>query len=372
MRSVVEEIFKLRNGTPVTVDRHNGNRYRLVVSEEDGSKTAYYFSAPIYNLQSKKLIDMSFIQNSDAICAVGSHADITVSDVLLMKNHEFGVSVKLPQRAALLSSKEVCSGAWTMYPTTNGVAIKCPAGSSFIIETNQTHLNIRTNDRCFALMKEAFMPLFVVSCIGALDATGNVISPAKLDYQQVTDKTYRVVVSAMDPLAHSVFFEMNLYENKLFQDTTVESVNYLMNNAFGSVGFIGRSCAYGEQWLYSKPDYARMTEMLDKRIDKVILHIPVFNQNNAELSAFKATARFCSFGSNWNNKIARGRLVAESMTANGYKSLDITDLVVEPHTQTLARTDGLILKSKTKGNGFVVVSTADSSYAPQILEIRYR
>ena len=44
MQSVLREIARLRNGTPIIIDYHNSNRYRLVVQENNGSKTAYYFS----------------------------------------------------------------------------------------------------------------------------------------------------------------------------------------------------------------------------------------------------------------------------------------------------------------------------------------
>ena len=100
--------------------------------------------------------------------------------------------------------------------------------------------------------------------------------------------------------------------------------------------------------------------------------MPKLNSNNMELNAFKINARFCSFGSNWNNKIQEGVLVADSQTNNGYQSLDITSLLVDPHTRTILNAEGLILKSKTRGNGFSVIATADSYFAPQILEVNYR
>ena len=44
-----------------------------------------------------------------------------------------------------------------------------------------------------------------------------------------------------------------MYERKLFLDTTVESKNIDVNNAFGSIAFIGNTDIFGEQWLYSRP-----------------------------------------------------------------------------------------------------------------------
>ena len=60
MISVLDEITKLRNDAPIELDHRNHNRYRVVLDEQDSSKTAYYFSAPIYNNRTGKLVDMRF------------------------------------------------------------------------------------------------------------------------------------------------------------------------------------------------------------------------------------------------------------------------------------------------------------------------
>ena len=376
MQSVISEVAKLRSGAPIAIDYHNSNRYRLVVQENNGTKTAYCFSTPIYNSKTRKLVDMKFRTNGETIYATGSNANIILSHSLFMENAEGSCVVELSQKPNLLSSQEVRCGSNAIFPTTNGVMIKCDVSNnpmhSFTIETGQPYLDIRANDRCFALMKEKFRPLAVLSCVGALDTLGNVIAPAKIGFQKLTDKKYRISVFATSPLAKDVLFEINMYENKLFQDTTVESMNPSTNNAFGGVGFIGNSSAYGEQWLYSRPDYSHLSEVMDKRIHKVILHMPKLNQSNVELSAFKVLARFCSFGSNWDNKISDGARVSDALITSGYQSFDITSLLVDLHTRTILRSEGLIMKPKVKDSGFSVIATGDSYFAPQILEINYR
>ena len=376
MQSVLGEIKKLRNGSPIIIDYHNSNRYRLVVQENNGTKTAYYFSTPIYNGRTRKMIDMKFQSKRGAIFSTGSNTNITVSKNVLMENAEGSCSIELPQNCNLISSQEVRCGSMVLIPTTNGVAFKCALKANekatFTIEVGQPFLNVRANDKCFALMKERFRPFVVFSCVVSVDATGNVIAPAKIEYQKLTDKRYRIAISSMSPLAQSVLFEANLYENKLFQDTTVESMNPSTNNAFGSVGFIGNSSAYGEQWLYSRLDYSRVPEIMDKRIDKAVLHMPKFNQSNVELSAYKVSARFCSFGSTWDNKIPGETPVSDSSSKSGYQSLDFTSLLVDSRTKTITKSEGLILKPKVKGLGFSAIATGDSYLAPQIMENNFR
>ncbi len=376
MQSVIGEISKLRKGSPIIIDYHNSNRYRLVVQENNGTKTAYYFSTPIYNRRSRKMIDMKFQFNGGAIFSTGSDTNITVSKNVLMENAEGSCLIELPQKCNLISSQEIHCGNITLIPTINGVAFKCSLKTNetatFIVDVGQPFLNVRANDKCFALMKERFRPFVVLSCVGSVDATGNVIAPAKMEYQKLTDKRYRIAISSMSPLAQSVLFEANLYENKLFQDTTVESMNPSTNNAFGSVGFIGNSSAYGEQWLYSRLDYSRIPEIMDKRIDKAVLHMPKLNQSKVEFSAYKVSARFCSFGSNWDNKIPGETPVSDSSSQSGYQSLDFTSLLVDARTKTITKSEGLILKPKIKGTGFSVIATGDSYLAPQIMEINFR
>ena len=376
MQSVLGEISKLRRGSPIIIDYHNRNRYRLVVQENNGTKTAYYFSTPIYSRRTRKMIDVKFQSNGDAIFSTGSNTNITVSRNVLIENAEGSCYIELSQNCNLISSQKVRCGSMVLIPTTNGVAFKCALKTNekatFTIEVGQPFLNVRANDRCFALMKERFRPFVVFSCIGTVDTSGDVIAPAKIEYQKLTDRRYRIAIFSTSPLAQSVLFEANLYENKLFQDTTVESMNPSTNNAFGSVGFIGNSSAYGEQWLYTRLDYSRIPEIMDKRIQKAVLHMPKLNQSKVEFSAYKVSARFCSFGSNWDNKIPGETPVSDSSSQNGYQSLDFTSLLIDGRTKTITKSEGLILKPKVKGSGFSVIATGDSYLAPQIMEINFR
>ncbi len=376
MKSILSEIAKLRGSAPIIIDYTNSNRYRLVVQEDDGSKTAYYFSAPIYNRNSRRLVDIKFRSKGGAICATGSNANITISDNILMENAEGSCTIELAKKPTFVSEQEVHCGSNVIIPTTNGIAMKCNVRGnekiSFIVEVGQPFWKVRVNDRCFAIMRKRFRPFVVFSCIGSLDAAGNVIAPARMEYKRLADKKYRITVSATSPLAQSVLFEGSLYENKLSQDTTVESKNPSVNNAFGSVGFIGNTEVYGEQWLYSKLDYSKMPEMLDKRIQKAVLHMPKLNHSKVEFSACKVKARFCSFGSKWSNKIAGGAPVADSSADSGYQSVDITSLLVDSHMGSIVKSHGMILKPKAKESGFSVIATGDSYYAPQILEINFR
>lgn len=124
MHSVLSEIARLRNGKPIAIDRQNSNRYRLVVQECDGSKTSYYFSTPIYNQNTRKLIDLKFHCRDGSICATGSNTTTTISETILMENGEGACMIALTQKPLFVSDKEVRCGNDVILPTTNGVALK--------------------------------------------------------------------------------------------------------------------------------------------------------------------------------------------------------------------------------------------------------
>lgn len=375
MNSIFEEISILRKGAPLIIDNKNSNRYRIVVVEPDGTKTAYYFAAPIYNFRTKKAVDMKFNLKGDVAYATGSNSNITISNNILMENSEGSCVISLSDRISHISEKEVLCRNERICLTTNGVSIRrnCVEGKpfTFTIEISKPFLEVRANDKCFALMSERFRPFIAISCIGTTDSNGNIISPASISYQKTFDRKYTFTVSPCSSLGKSVVIEANLYESKLFQDTTVESKNAKANNAFGSVGFIGTTKEFGEQWLYSRPDYSKMHELNDKKIQRAILHIPKLNNVAVELSASKVATRFCSFGSTWDNKVAEASSLTDSQITDHYFDLNLMPFLTDKQGR-LSRGEGFILKSKKKGIGFSVIATGDNCFAPQILEINYR
>lgn len=375
MISVLKEIEKFRQSGPMSIDYTNNNRYRVVINENNGTKTAYYFSCPIYNLKTRKGIDLSFHKKEGAIYSVGSNGNITFSDCIRMDNTEGYASFSLENNVSAISTNELASGKNRIYLTANGFMYKinCTNKKYFIfdLEVAKPFMEVRANNKCFSLMSERFKPFITLSCIGTAEENGNIVAPAKMDYQRLNDKTYRITVSPCTPVGKWILMEVNLYEPKLFQDTTVESMNPNSNNAFGSAAFIGNTSEYGEQWLYSRPDFNKLLELDGNKIIKTILHLPKHNSYGVEIQCFKVSARFCSFGSNWENKISASSYVTGSYSKSNYQSINLTDLLTDKFGN-LIRSDGFILRTKEKNNGFSAVATADSYYTPQIFEINFK
>ena len=375
MNSILGEISTLRKGAPLVIDYKNSNRYRLVAIEQNGTKTAYYFSSPIYNSRTRKAVDMKFHSKGGVAYTTGSNANITVGSSIRMENSEGSCVISLSEQISRISETEIVYQNKRLYPTVNGIALRSVCndgrGCTFSVEISKPFLEVRANDKYFALMSERFRPFMSFSCIGTSDTNGNIIAPAKISYQKITDRKYTVSVIPCSSLGKSVLIEANLYEPKLFQDTTVESKNAKVNNAFGSIGFIGSTREFGEQWLYSRPDFTKMSELNDKKILRAILHLPKLNTGAVELTSSKVAARFCSFGSTWNNKKGATSSLVESLITEDYIDLNLLPLLANKYGR-LVKEEGFILKAKKKDSGFAVIATGDSYFAPQILEINYR
>ena len=89
------------------------------------------------------------------------------------------------------------------------------------------------------------------------------------------------------------------------------------------------------------------------------------------MTASKVAARFCSFGSTWDNRIAEASAFNESQITDCYIDLNLMPMLADKQGR-LQRGEGFVLKAKKKISGFSVVATGDNYFFPQILEVNYR
>ena len=374
---LLKRIAELRNGTVMYLDTTNKNRYSVILHESDGSKTAYCFATPIYDKQYEELLDMQFYKFDNCYRATGSNADIRIGKTITMCNAEGFCSLEFNKRPLNIygASQYVLQERYgAILRTTNGIAAKFNCniqGITFKLIAMCPYVEIRKNSKCFSLMREKYKPFLTFSSIGCSDSNGNIVAPALLEIKQSSDKEFEITISPQSPYATSVIFEFNLYEPKLFQDTTVETGEPETNNAFGGTAFIGNSAVFGEQQLYTRPDLQKTRELFEKQINKVVLHMETLN-NGSTLVAHKVERRFCSFGTNWINKAGQLSGFSVSEKTNEHISFNLTDVMVNAQTRRLIQPDGIIIKSSSHNGGFTIIPTGDNAFVPQILEINYR
>lgn len=375
MNSILNEVAMLRKDKSLVIDRSNKNRYRLVMQEIDGTKNAYYFSIPIYNESFRNLLDLKFHNQGNTSKLIGSNSNIVLGNTILLENYQGNCQITMPKGYRFQNEHCISYQGAEVYPTTNGIALQVDLDMKkqyrFRLKTGRSFYQIRNNNKYFSLMSEKHKPFLTVSCIGSLYQNRDLFAPAEIKYQKISDKEYEITVYSSSPHAKKILFEINLQEQKLFQDTTVESKHPKQNNAFGGTAFIGSSASFGEQWLYARPDFSILNDLLGKSIHKVYLYIPLLHRNDMKLMTVALSTRFCSFGSTWDNKKAGSQKTNLSEIVSGYHKIDITEMIT--HNQRLLTTsEGWIIKSAVKSSGFSAISTGDSFYAPQILEVIFQ
>jgi len=368
MVTALKEICDLRTQAP-RIDTNNSNRY-CILSDEGRTMTAYCFSIPVYNDATKRLVRREFIEDGDLIRFSGSNTNGFIHHgKIVMTNVYGGICISLPADDVSLRGGHLYSGNWELMPSFNGVCVHCNAPiAKMNLNIDREFLKIRHCSKSFGIMQEEFLPFFTATPLFSSNENKECF-PATVEYKKGDDRNYEVIIRATQ--GNSISFELNLYEPKLFQDTTVESRHPKENNAYGGISFLGKTEWTGEQWLYSRLDLTKIPELYSAAVQKVFLHLPRWNNADGEIEVYAPTARFCSFGSNWENKIGQTALVATATPKDNYLTVDITRLVTDASERCLIPTEGLILKPKAKEGSFVTVSTGDNYTLPQILEVQY-
>ena len=81
--------------------------------------------------------------------------------------------------------------------------------------------------------------------------------------------------------------------------------------------------------------------------------------------------RFCSFGSNWNNKKSPDSRIERIKLNQDYLSIDVTQAINSNFDGDTIWTKGIIVKPSEHGESFTAISTGDSSLFPAVFEVNY-
>ena len=369
--TVLREIRHLRGNEDFVIDQRNTNRYQVLVKERIG-ETAYCFSTPIYNNDTRKLVDRTFEDIPNGVFHRGSNGMVSICENrCVFENGTERVTLLLKEKPMVEKEGSDARKGIFVAPTLNGVRFTVHGdGITLRLKSEVRQEGIRFNPACFSVMKEAFCPFLSVATLYAKGEDG-ALSPIEMKYKEVEEKTYELELfhSLKDA---SFLFEINMYEPKLFQDTTVQSKYPDRNNAYGCIGFIGKTESYGEQWLYSRPDFSKLPELAGRRLEQVLLHMPVFQSCLETLDVYVPLKRFCSFGSTWNKKENPSVKVTDAVYRDSYMTIDVTEMFVNQMEKRLMYNEGLILRKPKESKPFIPIATGDCYMAPQILEMKLK
>lgn len=348
------------------------NRY-CAVSKSVPNKV-YCFSTPVFEHEKGKLVPENFVYGKDCYEFHGSNGFIRIyQDVIHFIRESDKIEVafaeaqafRLANHGKLLKSKDLL-----IYPTLNGILIK-----ESIIGKHRSILNIcsrtkkapKNNSKYFALMKGKFEPLFTVNAMYAENRYGSVFYHAAVAVKKISEEVYRLELNANEN-AERIVYEMNLYEPKLFQDTTVESRRPNENNVYGGIAFLGNSPDCGTQLLYSRIDTSKLWDTKHSLFERVRLFVPYYMTTGKPLQLYAPLKRFCSFGSNWANRIQSSDLHIQGEWRHGFLVFDLSAYLLKK-AGNLQELDGFVIQPNRNEDSFSVIATADNYFTPQILEL---
>lgn len=369
MISILNEIRMIRSCEELDINLQNSNRYCLIINEKSGEKSAYCFNTPIYELMNKRLIKPKFEKFSEGYIHHGTNSYIKlIKNQIYMSSVHGNATIILDNRDFVLNKDgELIGDNLKVIPVINGIKINASNNSKIkfkLIKDNFAYEK-RTNRKYFAFMIDKAKPLLSISGLYSFNQNPNEVKPVYIDFDE-SDNEYIFYISSDG--SNELNFEINMYEEKLIYDTTVESEHPDENNAYGSVAFIGRTKNFGDQWLYARPDFEKISELCHHQILNVNLYIPQYNNEDGGMLIYIPERRFCSFGSTWNNKIPIYEKVGKTNRIGKYQVADITKAAVDNESNKLLNKTGIVLRSESK---VYAIATADNYCTPQIMEIKY-
>lgn len=355
------------------------NRYLL----ERQSGTTFYDTlcgVPLYSKSGDAPSRRFFVDDNNTPTALGTNCRIAIiNNKLVFEGKQGAASVNLgntemPHRCI---DGILCGGKAYIQATSNGAVFfcRCAPGEKTRINITTDIVNeaIRKNNKYVAFMQKPFRPSLTVAALYSISADGMHYRPLILESN--TGNIYKQEICLYSSLnvEHINVFEINMYEPKLMQDTTVESATATQNNAYGATAFLGRTDEFGEQWLYLKANMRFLKHLNDKKLLSAKLHIPILGGGGEDLQAFMLPSRFCSFGSNWSNKLAYvpDEIAEKSISKANYVTFDITRAISEGISNKSKESAGILILNRSKTD-CALLATGDCYAFPQMMEIEYK
>lgn len=370
--SPLETVFYLNKTSVLDVDDNQLNRYCILLNSNQG-KEAYYFSTAIYNEYDLTLVKRQFYKENQIYKFTGSNCTVNVTPYQISLNRDNRkMFIKLEEPMDWrLNNGILISSDFTVIPTYNGISIKGDIKKmTFNVKINFEYENIREAHNCVCFMETFYKPIAVFSGLYCIDCMKK-YKPINIQLHKTSEKIFNVSLYTEDVFCNECVCEINFYESKLIQDTAVSSKHNEENNAFSPVAFIGQTDLYGTQWLYSKLDFTKLFDLKNKNIYEIKLYIPYLYPQNAKINVCELTNRFCSLGTNWNNKIVDDSRKTLISFDKKYICIDLKDSCIR--TNELWESFGMLIKLiDNQLSDYLLVSTGDSYTTPSVLYVKYK
>ena len=119
--------------------------------------------------------------------------------------------------------------------------------------------------------------------------------------------------------------------------------------------------------MYSRLDFSLVSDLFHfHEVRSADVFFPVYKKGKASVATYGVSARFCSFGSTWDSRVAETEYLSSLKNKKGFLTRNVTDrLKANPIA------DSLIMRCPGEQGEFTAIATGDSCWAPPLLVVRY-
>ena len=349
------------------------NRFKFCFDNDPGS--IYYSSAPIKRTNGV-MVEPFFEKRKDAYVHLGTDSVTTIySDYIEIKNERCAIGISFWQENKYRVSSSGClvSDEVVIYPSLNGITVKQnydfndKKRNAIVIQHFGNICCEKYNTKYFALMETRSKPFWTFSVMYSQSRSEDAFYGANIIPIKTGANKYTINLLCIEREEAIVTYEINLYEEKIIQDTTVESKRRDENNVYGSTAIIGKSQSQGTQILYSRIDFNKIDPEDKRDINCIELYLPIYMATDNDFEIYAPTRRFCTFGSTWKNKIPMKTTNVKGVMRNDWLILDLTEILVDSNGG-IRENNGFVLKYSP--DKYAIVGTGDGYNKTQILKIQ--
>lgn len=374
MKGVLNEIMMLRNGKIPAEILPEQNPYAVSVKEMDGSTTRYFFSIPIRQKRGCLIRQFWKRLNERWVYKSISGEILVHGRILQMTKSGEKCNFVFPDEELSGDREKIIRNYSDLLPTPNGIAIKTRLGQGreyhLIFENDSNKFSICKSDKCVSFFAREKIPFVIVSGVCFTDSEKTSVGAVEIAVKKSGEDKYQLTIKPKTPVGNSMYIDIAFYQPTLFRDATIESRHPKQKNLYASAAYLGTTVPYGEQWLCSELNASLISPYRTIPMKSAAWHIPCHGTLNTEMHLFPVSESTEIEGIGWNSKPELSESIIGFQLRQGYVSFPLTKELTDPSTHFLQKDFKAILKTPP-GKKLVTVSTADSNYAPQILEITY-
>ena len=376
-----EVLRRLGGGTVIT--KHVlRNRYCVDVELPDGKLGSCYCSSPIYTNNGKP-IDCNIHLSGSSFSWQCSSAQASVTGCRIrLTSGDGSVSCAIGNAPFRIESGHLISECASIIPTVGGVQFSIKRGIGDInleINVEGVHTLNRSTTKYIAAMIDDFRPLFILSAIGIKHADGS-LRPFELCGKITENNIYTVCAVGNEnvgcigacgksPCECEYVFELSMYEQRLFLDTTVDIKHSGENNVYGAIAYIGNTPELGTQWLYTRPS-AVIALNPAAPIRGASVSVPILYRRGEIPEVYRLSEHFCSIGTTWDGRL-NGAERMPITVKNDCLLIDIYDQFVDSSCGNYRCFDGILLRTPKNSQSLCVIPTGDNTAHPWMLCLKY-